>query len=66
MDTNTLMLGVLFGSVGLGMFVYGKRQQKYLHLIAGLALMVCPYFIPGALWLAIVGVALVVLPFAVR
>ncbi len=63
METNLLMLSVLLGSVGMGMFIYGKKQQRYVHLGAGIALMVCPYFIPSVLGLCVVGVLLIVVPF---
>ena len=65
MDTNTLLLSLLFGSIGMGLFIYGKKQERILHLVAGMALMVCPYFIPSAIILAIVGVLLTVLPFVI-
>lgn len=58
-----MMLSILFGSIGMGMFVYGKKQQRVIHLAAGMALMVCPYFIPHVVALGVVGVLLVVVPF---
>jgi hypothetical protein len=42
---SSLLLGVLFGSVGLGFFIYGRRQRAVVPLLCGLALMVVPYFI---------------------
>jgi hypothetical protein len=65
MNTNALLLSILFGSVGMGMFIYGKKQQRIIHLVAGLALMVCPYFIPNAIALAVVGVILTASPFLI-
>ena len=55
MDTTSLMLSVLFGSIGMGLFAFGKKQGLPLHLVAGLALMVLPYFLPNPL--AMTGVA---------
>lgn len=65
MDHNLLLLSILFGSVGMGLFVYGKKQQRFIPLLAGMALMVCPYFIPNAIALAVVGVILTVAPFLI-
>ena len=47
------------GLIGLGLFVYGKRQRRAPHLAAGVVLMVYPYFVPGvALMLVIAGAIL--------
>jgi len=66
MDTSTLLWGVLFGALGLGYFVYGKKQQAVVPLLCGLALMVLPYFVYGMWTLLAVGAVLSVLPFIVR
>ena len=63
---SLLLLGVLFGSVGLGFFIYGKRQRSPVPLVCGLLLMVVPYFISSALLLLAVGAVLVVAPFFVK
>ena len=63
---SSLLLGVLFGSVGLGFFIYGRKQRAVVPLLCGLALMVVPYFIPNA-WLQFaVAVVLVAVPYFVR
>jgi hypothetical protein len=53
-DPTTLFLSIVLGGLGLALFVYGKKQQRLPQLVAGLALMVFPYFVSGAL--ALVGV----------
>lgn len=63
MDPTAVMLSILFGSIGLGLFVYGKKQGKLVHLIAGLLLMVVPYVVPGAVMMTVVCGVLVALPF---
>ncbi len=45
MDTSSLMWGLIFGSIGLGFFVYGKKQKAAIPLFSGIGLMVMPYFI---------------------
>ena len=47
MNPSTLFAAVVIGSVGLGLFVYGKKQRRVPHLGAGVLLMVYPYFVPG-------------------
>lgn len=48
----------------MGFFAYGKRQKRLPHLIAGIALMVYPYFVPNVLAMLLIGVALTVLLYA--
>lgn len=66
MSESWLLWGVLFGSVGLGFLVYGRRQKAVVPTICGLALMVFPYFISNTILLVVIGVALIALPYFVR
>lgn len=36
MNTTQLLLGVLFSSIGLGYFIYGKKQKVIVPLVCGL------------------------------
>jgi hypothetical protein len=62
----TLVWGMLFGSIGLGYFVYGKRQASPVPLVCGIALMVFPYFVSSAWATALIGVVLMAIPYFVR
>ncbi len=66
MSTDSLVWGFLFGSVGLGFFVYGKKQRAAVPLICGLALMVFPYFVSNPILVVAIGIVLIVLPYFVR
>ena len=66
MNASTLLWGVLFGSIGFGFFVYGRKQRAIVPLVCGLALMVFPYFVSGTVLLVVVGVALMAIPWFVR
>jgi len=44
---------------GFVLFVYGKKQQRWPQLVAGLALMVYPYFTATIVPMAAVGCAIV-------
>ena len=61
-----LLWGVLFGSVGLGYFIYGKKQRMVVPLLCGLALMVYPYFMTNLILMVVVGFILVATPYFVR
>ncbi len=66
MSTATLLWGLLFGSIGVGFFIYGKRQSLVVPLVCGLALMVYPYFVANAWLLLLIGVALMAVPYFLR
>ena len=63
---SVILWGVLFGSVGLGYFIYGKRQGRVVPLLSGLCLMVCPYFVPGAVLLVLLCTVFMALPYFIR
>ena len=66
MSTALILWNVLFGAIGLGYFVYGKKQRAVVPLVCGLALMVFPYFIANTVWLVAVGVVLSGAPYFLR
>jgi hypothetical protein len=41
---------LLFGAIGLGAFMYGKKMVLYKPMILGFVLMADPYFVPEV-WL---------------
>lgn len=62
----TLLWGMLFGAIGVGYFIYGKRQSMIVPLACGIALMAFPWFVSSALWTVIIGVVLMAVPYFVR
>jgi hypothetical protein len=67
MGTEAMLLwGLLFGSIGLGYFVYGRRQEKLIPKYSGIALMVFPYFVSNVYLLVGTGLGLMALPFFLR
>jgi hypothetical protein len=66
MDMTSLMLSMLFGTVGLGFFMYGRKMGEILPMGVGVALMVCPYFIANVAVMLVVCVLLSAVPFVVR
>ncbi len=57
------MLSLLFGAVGMGLFMYGKKTGRIPHLAAGLSLMICPYFITNPIAMTSICVVLCIVPF---
>jgi hypothetical protein len=65
-NTASLLWSVLFSSVGLGYFVYGKKQGRGIPLLSGVVLMAFPYFVSNAFLMVLIGAVFIALPFVVR
>lgn len=65
-STAQIVWGIIFGSIGLGFFIYGKKQQVAMPMICGLGLMVYPYFVSNTLLLVLLGLMLCALPYFIR
>ncbi len=65
-NTAVLLWGLLFGSIGFGFFLYGKKQKSVVPLITGIVLCVVPYFIANVYVLVGVGLVLMAIPYFVR
>lgn len=61
-----LLWGVLFGSIGMGFSIYGKKQKRALAFLCGVALMVFPYFVSNTLLLVVTGGVLTGVPLIFR
>jgi hypothetical protein len=55
---NSLLASVLIGSIGMGLFIYGRRQRRAPHLAIGVVLMVYPYLVPGVALMFVIAAAL--------
>lgn len=66
LDTAALLWGLLFGSIGAGFFVYGKKQGALVPLVCGLLLIVFPYFVSNTVLMVVIGIALVAIPYFYR
>ena len=54
-DPTWLFLSLFPSGIGLALFMYGKKQQRWPQLTAGLLLMVYPYFASSAVSLVVTG-----------
>ncbi|HEY5910130.1 MAG TPA: hypothetical protein VJA21_05950 [Verrucomicrobiae bacterium] len=62
LNTNSLFAALVWGSVGLGYFIYGKKQQSVSAMGGGILMIVVSYFTGSALLmsLACLGIAVAV------
>jgi hypothetical protein len=65
-DSQYLMLSVVFSSIGMGYFAYGKKQKKMVTLFCGIGLMTYTMFATTLLPILAVGFGLLALPFFVK
>ena len=49
-SASGLFLSLLIGAVGAGLFIYGRKQQRFPQMIGGGLLSLYPYFVSN-LWL---------------
>lgn len=66
MEPGKLYIEFLFGLLGTGYFIFGKKRGRYLFLACGLGLGLFPYFVDGLWTIVLVGAALSAAPFFIR
>jgi len=54
LDGNVLLLSLVVSSVGFVCLAYGKKQGRVPQMVAGLALMIYPYFVSNLLVMALI------------
>ena len=64
-DPAWLFLSMVPSGIGFVLFVYGKKQTKFVPMLAGVMLCVYPYFFESLLWLCVVGGVLLAAPFLI-
>jgi hypothetical protein len=57
---------ILFGAIGMGAFLYGKKQGQWRILVLGIALMLYPYAVAETWMLYAIGAALAAALFVFR
>jgi hypothetical protein len=62
----TLFASLLFSSVGGVYLIIGKRLSETVYIICGAALLISCYVINNALLLTIVGIAISLIPLALK
>lgn len=65
-EPSSLFAMILFGSIGMGAFVYGKSTSAFTPIVIGIILMVYPYFVSGTMMMYLIGAALCFLLYVMR
>jgi len=59
LDSSYLFASVIWGSLGFGYFIYGKKQKEWPPMAGGAAIMVASYFCGSALVMSVVSIAII-------
>ena len=65
-STAHLMWSIVLGSIGLGFFIYGRKQKSAIPFVTGIGLFIVPYIIDNSYLLVTAGLALIALPYYIR
>ena len=55
-----LFASLIWGSVGFGYFIYGKKQQSLPAMVGGILMMAVSYFVSSALGMSLISVLVIV------
>ena len=59
LDAKFLFASLIWGSIGVGYFIYGKRQQEVVPLVGGLVMIAVSYLVSGALLMSLISIVLI-------
>ena len=59
-NTNFLFASLIWGSVGVGYFIYGKKQGSWIPLTGGILMIVVSYFVGSALLMSVLSLGIIV------
>ena len=62
METATLVWGLIFSSIGIGYYIYGRKRSNLVTRWCGLALILFPYLVTDTLAMVAIGAALMLTP----
>jgi hypothetical protein len=65
-DMGFILWAILFGAVGTGYIVYGKKQQHAVALLSGVMLCVFPYLVTNPVGFFLLGILFIMLPFFLK
>jgi hypothetical protein len=59
-DSSFLFASLLWGSIGVGYFIYGKKLGATMPLIGGIAMIAVSYVVSGWLLMSLISIGLIV------
>jgi hypothetical protein len=59
-NPSFLFASLLWGSIGVGYFIYGKKQQSLSPMVGGIVMIAASYFVGSALLMSLICILVVV------
>jgi uncharacterized membrane protein HdeD (DUF308 family) len=60
LNTSSLFASMLWGSVGLGYFIYGKKQSSWIPMVGGVLIIAVSYLVSSTLLMSLLSIGLMV------
>ena len=57
-DANFLFASLIWGSIGVGYFIYGKKQRQWVPMVGGIVMIAASYLCGSALIMSLVCLAI--------
>ena len=58
-DINYLFASLIWGSIGFGYFLYGKKQGSWVPMLGGGLMMAASYFASSALVMSLISIGII-------
>jgi hypothetical protein len=58
-NANFLFASLIWGSVGVGYFIYGKKQRSSVPMIGGIVMIAVSYLIGSALLMSLISIGII-------
>ena len=59
-NANFLFASLFWGSIGVGYFIYGKKQRSWVPMLGGVLMIVVSYFVGSVLVMSLICVGLII------
>jgi len=59
-NASFLFASLVWGSVGMGYFIYGKKQSSWPAMVGGVVMIAGSYFVASALLMSLLSLAIIV------
>jgi uncharacterized membrane protein len=59
LSTATLIASLFWGTIGVGLSIYGKKQRSAPPWFGGLTMIAISYFISSAIWMSVAAVGII-------
>jgi hypothetical protein len=63
---ESIIVGIFMGIIGMGYFIYGKKNAEFNFLLFGVVLMIYPYLVKSAVTSLVLGVIFTLCPFLIK